>query len=377
MDQTEISKFLLSKISLASLELLIIDVSLKETFISAIGKRDSRRALILKWINSNGTVGYGECSCRPDPFYSHEYVDGAVQVVKDFIFPLLVKANTYNDVLQALSKIRGWHFTKAAVEFAMNDALRKETGRGILEASGIAQIDSVPVGISLGIFASADSLAEKLEEIDENKYRRLKFKISPEYENQEILNYLKTLDHENISFDANGSFNANSFDYLDRVADLGRIIEQPFPPTELYLYQEYLNDHQQFKVCLDEDIESYGNLVSLASEMQEVNIKPGRVGGLYTSLKMIDYCQQNDLDAWIGGMFETGIGRAQNLQLAAMLPNARAHDLSPSSRYFAEDVLQDPIQMEDGKISANLFMQPTVDEDVLRRMNVSRIVLKK
>jgi o-succinylbenzoate synthase len=377
MDQAEISKFLLSRINFAGLELLVIDVPLKETFTSAIGKRISRKALIVKWLDSNGVVGYGECSCRPDPFYSHEYVDGAVQVVKDFIFPLLVSANTYGDVLRAMNKIRGWNFTKSAVEFAMNDAIKKETGRGILAASGLPRIDEVPVGISLGIFTSADSLEEKLVEVMELNYQRLKFKISPEFEYETILDKIRVLKHENISFDANGSFDEDSFGELNKFADLGRIIEQPFPPTEMYLHEEYLKNHRQFKVCLDEDIESYGNLVSLASQMDEVNIKPGRVGGLLTSLRMIDYCQKHDLDAWIGGMFETGIGRAQNLQLAAMLPKAKAHDLSPSSRYFAEDVLQDPISMVDGKINAEDFMNPVVDEDILERMTVSKTVLKK
>ena len=147
-----IDKFLKSNISLSKLELLVIDVPQKETFVSAIGERKSRKALIIRWVNKNGISGYGECSCRPDPFYSHEFVDGAIQVIKEFIFPLITKAQTYEDVLRSLEKIRGWNFTKAAIEFAMNDAIRRETGTGILEAAELEQIALVPVGISIGLF---------------------------------------------------------------------------------------------------------------------------------------------------------------------------------------------------------------------------------
>ena len=124
------------------------------------------------------------------------------------------------------------------------------------------------------------------------------------------------------------------------------------------------------------DIESYGNLVSLVLQMDEVNIKPGRVGGLYASLQMIDYCKNHGLSAWIGGMFETGIGRAQNLQVAALLKDAKAHDLSPSSRYFSKDVLEVPIAMDNGHIDAEYFMNVKVDEQALERMTVHKITLK-
>jgi O-succinylbenzoate synthase len=376
-DQLQLSQFLSTNISLSRLEIIVIDVPQKETFVSAIGVRSSRKALIIKWINNNGVIGYGECSCRPDPFYSHEYVDGAVQVVKDFMFPQLGVANKYKDVLNALSKIRGWNFTKAAIEFAMNDAIRRESGQGILETTGLNRIKSVPVGISMGLFDSRDQLTKKLAEIARLNYQRLKFKISPGYDDDSILAELASLPHANISFDANGSFKDDSFVLLDRFAELGHVIEQPFPPGELFLHQEYLKQYRPFKLCLDEDIESYGNLVSLALQMDEVNIKPGRVGGLYNSLKMIEYCHRHGLNAWIGGMFETGIGRSQNLQVATLLPAARAHDLSPSSRYFAKDVLVKPITMDNGHIAADNFMNIDIDEDALAAMTTDKIVLNK
>jgi O-succinylbenzoate synthase len=376
MNNASINQFIQTSISLKNLELIVIDVPQKEAFTSAIGTRESRKALIIKWTNLNDVVGWGECSCRPDPFYSHEFVHGSVEIIKEFIFPLLIECNTYADVLNAMDKVRGWHFTKAAIEFAMNDVIRRETGTGIIESSEIAPLQMVPVGISMGLFESVSRLKEKIAEISDDNYQRLKFKISKGYNNPEILNYISELEYTNISFDANGSFTPVSFPLLDRFARMGHIIEQPFPPTDNYLHKEYLSSFTPFQVFLDEDIESYGNLLNLAGIMDEVNIKPGRVGGLYNSLRMIDFCDENNLDAWIGGMFETGIGRAQNLQLAALLHDAKAHDLSPSSRYYAKDIIDNPVTMKNGFIDKSYFSNIEVDENALYEMTIERQTFK-
>ena len=74
-------------------------------------------------------------------------------------------------------------------------------------------------------------------------------------------------------------------------------------------------------------------------------------------------------------MFETGIGRTQNLQLAALLPEAKAHDLSPSSRYFKRDVLQEPVTMQDGWVSASAFANPQVDERALQELQQHKTIL--
>ncbi len=372
-----IDQFLTTPVSLSAVELLTIEVPQKEVFVSAIGERKSRQALMVKWVDREGAVGYGECSCRPDPFYSHEFVAGAVRVIKEFIFPLVKNAATYGAVLTAMARVRGWYFTKAAVEFALNDMLRRKTGYGMLEHTGVQPLTRVPVGISMGLFTSADELAAKLAEIAPLNYQRLKFKISPGYDDQEIIRQLGQIAHPYLTFDANGSFTPEAFPLLARFAALGHSIEQPFPPGDIYLKEEYRQEYPGFPVCLDEDIVSYGNLVSLRAHMQEVNIKPGRVGGLHTTLRMLAFCHQHKLPAWIGGMFETGVGRAQNLQIAALIHGAKAHDLSPSGRYFTRDVLTAPITMQEGYIAAADFNRVTVDEEALASMTTEHIILRK
>ena len=354
---------------LKQVRLRVIDVPQKMVFKSAIGIRKSRKALIVELESTTGNIGYGECSCRPDPYYSHEFVDGAVLVLKEFIVPKLRQQATYSDLLNIHSHIRGWNFTKAAIEFAYNDLVRIETGKDLISHFYDTGIEKVPVGISLGIFTSAEELAEKANAALEEGYQRVKFKISPDYASEEILSALRDLSEFNVSLDANGSFSYDDFDRLEKFAELGYIIEQPFGPGAEYLHKKYKDQKRTpMLICLDEEVESYGNLLSYDLKIDQVNIKPGRIGGLFESLRMIDYCQEAGLDAWIGGMFETGIGRAQNLRIAALLANAKAHDLSPSSRYFERDVLKEPIVMDNGFIAKTSFENVEVDIDTLEEL---------
>lgn len=375
MNREAVKSFLNTELSLKSLELIVVELPQKTIFRSAIGVRKSRKALLIKWFDNEGNVGYGECSCRPDPFYSHEFVDGAIEVVKSYIQPLLKGVSSYGEMLQSMNRIRGWNFTKAAVEFAANDLVRKKTGRGLLEISELKPIAQVPVGISLGLFENVGQLQEKLAEIADSGYQRLKFKITQGYTNKEILSAFGNLEMANVAFDANGAFNTDGFADLSLYAELGRIIEQPYPPTHLYLHQEYLKNYRDFKMCLDEEVETYGDLVEHSLEMQQLNIKPGRVGGLWNTLQMIDYCNKQGIDAWIGGMFETSIGRALNLQVASLLPEARAHDLSPSSRYFERDLVTGPIDMKDGFIAREAFENIEIDQATLAELTVEKITL--
>jgi O-succinylbenzoate synthase len=44
------------------------------------------------------------------------------------------------------------------------------------------------------------------------------------------------------------------------------------------------------------------------------------------------------MDRWVGGMLETGVGRAANLALASLPGITMPGDTSASDRYFSEDL---------------------------------------
>jgi O-succinylbenzoate synthase len=124
------------------------------------------------------------------------------------------------------------------------------------------------------------------------------------------------------------------------------MIEQPFPAYDLWDHSLLQRDLHT-PLCLDESItdEQTARQAIEMGSCRVINIKAGRVGGIVESQKIHDLCQKKSVPVWCGGMLESGIGRAHNIHLAT-LPNFKfPHDLSASNRYYAEDLIEPPIQI--------------------------------
>jgi O-succinylbenzoate synthase len=94
-------------------------------------------------------------------------------------------------------------------------------------------------------------------------------------------------------------------------------------------------------ICLDEsitDVNRCEDMIALESG-KIVNIKPGRVGGFGPARAIHDLCRRNDIPVWCGGMLESGIGRAYNVALASLPNFSLPGDLSPSARYWDQDIV--------------------------------------
>ena len=370
------AKLLEQPLLLSQLELYILDVPQKTSFTSGIGVRNSRKMLLVKWADAQGVVGYGECSCRPDPYYSEEFLDGAVQLIQKFVVPQLTRETSLAGVLKVLRRIRGWNFTKAAVEAAAFQVARTLSGYRLEEDLTPTPIDRVPVGISLGIYKDKGEAYEVVQEAIQQGYRRVKFKISPTVDTA-VFDHINPLLFDNgvlTGFDANGSFFHEHLDALGYfVHTYDTIIEQPLPPSRYDVYQAAKACYPSLRVCADEEVKNIGDLMKLKAlgAIDELNLKLGRVGGITHSMEIVNYCAAEGIPCWIGGMFETGVGRVFNLELARFLPEAQAHDLSPSSRYFTEDIIAPEVTMEAGYVDATAFTHYELQPEVVERLQVA------
>lgn len=368
----DITRLLQQSITLASLDLFLIDLPQVGSFRSGIGIRNSREALIVKWTDQEGRIGYGECACRPDPFYSGEYRDAAADVIQRFIAPFLKKEQSYGEVINVLKKVRGWNFTKAAVEAALFQVVRQQSDISLSDLISSKPIAAIPVGISLGIYKDKVECYEVVQKAIEEGFQRLKFKISPKVDTS-VFDYINPLLFDNqvyTGFDANGSFYEKDLEHFSYFATTyDTVIEQPFAPDRFDVLQEAKRRFPTLKICADEEVKSYGDLMKLhqLEAIDELNLKIGRVGGIVNSIEMINYCNHHKLPCWIGGMFETGIGRVMNLEFAAHLPEAKAHDLSPSARYFPEDLTAPVVTMEKGFVYLDSVTNYEVVNTLLRK----------
>jgi O-succinylbenzoate synthase len=363
---------------LARLELLHLTLPQRSTFHSAIGVRREKQALLVIWRDGLGGWGAGEVSCRPDPFFSGEFIDGAVLMLRDHLAPLLKASGTIADLAAACARIRGWPFATGAVIAAALDALRRRGVPDPVDRWGGSRAMRVPVGVSLGLYPDAALTIAAAEHSAARGFRRVKLKISPDLDPGVLPALREALGSLRLSLDANGSFGPEHIEALAGLAALRpAMLEQPFPPGRLDLDRRLKTRAPELRLCLDESLIDLGALYTakLLGVLDVANLKPGRLGGPLACDAALRWCREQGVAAWVGGMFETGIGRHANLRVASCIPDAAAHDTAPPSSYLVEDIVADPLVMDtDGTIALS-DAPPTIRWDVVARRCVRRLEL--
>jgi O-succinylbenzoate synthase len=106
-----------------------------------------------------------------------------------------------------------------------------------------------------------------------------------------------------------------------------------------------------------------------------VSVKPARVG-VEEARRIHDVCVEAGTPAVVGGMLETGIGRAVLVALAALPGFTLTGDCAASARFFGPDgdVITEPFVLDDGclTIPDGPGLGVTVREDQVLRYTVAR-----
>jgi O-succinylbenzoate synthase len=175
--------------------------------------------------------------------------------------------------------------------------------------------------------------------------------------------------------DANSAYRLEDAPHLAALDALGLImIEQPLGHDDLVRHAA-LARRLATPICLDESItclERAQDMVTLGSG-RIVNIKAGRVAGLAAAKAIHDYCLEQRIPVWCGGMLETGIGRAYNVALASLPNFSIPGDTSPSARYWERDIVEPEWTMdEQGEIAVPTApgLGVEVDRDRIQALTV-------
>jgi O-succinylbenzoate synthase len=229
---------------------------------------------------------------------------------------------------------------KAAVEMGAWAVFAELTGRSLAQLLGGTQ-HRIPVGISLGIQAQPDALVERAAAARRDGYRKIKIKIKPGADIEYVAAVRAALPDAELMVDANNAYTLADADHLAKLDEYRlMMIEQPLEREDLVRHAA-LQKRLRTPVCLDESITSVEraqDMIALGSG-RIINIKPGRVGGFSAAIAIHDVARTSGIPVWCGGMLESGIGRAHNVALAALPNFTLPGDLSPSARYWQQDIV--------------------------------------
>ena len=339
----------------ARLELRRVRMDLVSPFRTSFGSQTDRDILLLRWFGADGEEGWGECVALSEPVYSPEFVDGVELVLEDHIWPRLRAAGeiTADDIADILDPLRGQPMAKAAIEMAALDAELRANDTDLRRHLGATR-DRIPSGVSVGIHPTIDELLAAVGGYVDEGYARIKLKIEPDWDIEPVRAVRELIGPDMaLQVDANTAYGREDIDHLCRLDEFDLLlIEQPMAEEDLIGHAR-LAAASTTPVCLDESLVS-ARTTADAIELGAagvINIKPGRVGGYLESRRIHDLCVAADVPVWCGGMLETGIGRAANAMLAALDGFTFPGDISASSRFWARDIVVDPITVVDGHVA--------------------------
>ena len=342
-------------------ELRRIAMPLVAPFRTSFGSETNRDILLVRveLADASGgggdTVeGWGECVALGEPSYSAEYVGGAQHVIVHHLLPRLMAAGPIDaaDVAPALAKLHGHPMAKAAIEMAVLDAQLRAAGQSFADFLG-AHRTHIPSGVSVGIHDSTDELLAAVQGYVDDGYVRIKLKIEPGSDIEQVAAVRELIGATTpFQVDANTAYRRTDGAHLARLDEFGLLlIEQPLPEDDIIGHAR-LAAEVDTPICLDESLVSAAGTAD-AIELgacEIANIKPGRVGGYLEAVRIHDLCVARDVPVWCGGMLETGIGRAANAALAAMPGFTLPGDISASTRFYARDIVTDPITITNGHV---------------------------
>jgi O-succinylbenzoate synthase len=355
-------------VRLEAVELRRIRMSLVAPFETSFGVQTARDILLMKAITTDGE-GWGECVAGEEPTYSSEYADGAQHVLIHHLLPRLFAAGDISaaDVAGVLRGVHGHHMAKAAIEMAVLDAELRARGDSFGQFFRAVRKE-VDCGVSVGIHHSIADLLETVGGYLDQGYRRIKLKIKPGWDFEPVRAVRERFGDVPLQVDANTAYSVSDGPHLARLDPFHLLlIEQPLPEEQVLAHAQ-LALVVQTPICLDESIMS-AQAASDAIELgacRVINIKPGRVGGYLEARKIHDVCLSRGVPVWMGGMLETGIGRAGNVAMAAMQNFTLPGDTSASDRYYSRDITE-PFVLHDGrlKVPRGPGLGVTVDEEYL------------
>lgn len=349
------SSQMLKPISIKTVRLHPVGLPLVERLRTSASWEPFKSAIIVELKTDQGITGWGECPTKMKPSYAYESMGTALHILNEFLVPAVIgqTITSPTEIPALLSDIRGHPMAKFSIEAAVWDAVAKTNSMRLADLfsahlpEGHTPRSTATVGVSIGIQDSIDKTLDIIALRLTQGYKRIKLKIQPGWDVDLARRVREVYPDISLMLDANSAYTLADAEHLKKLDDLNLLmLEQPLAYNDIYEHSK-LQPQLQTRICLDESIHT-ANDARLAIEMgacKIINLKPARVGGYTESLELYKVCAESNTPLWIGGLLETGVGRAANLAFASLPGVTLPCDISATNRYFDPDLTEPPFAL--------------------------------
>jgi O-succinylbenzoate synthase len=239
--------------------------------------------------------------------------------------------------------------------------------------------EEVDAGALVGIPAD-HRLATLLGAVDhlvDQGFARVRVKIEPGWDVVPMSAVRRAHPQLVLQADANGAYRLGGTGdtAAERLAELDPLglgcVEQPLSAHDLTGHAA-LSEILATPVCLDESLSSLRRVRDALryGSCSVACLKPARLGGVFATQVAQATCRAGGVRAFVGGFFETGLGRTVNATLSTLAGFSMPGDLSPPAHYLTADPFGYP-EVRDGRVRVyrGAGVAPAPDPEALGRFS--------
>ena len=320
----------------------LVEIPLAKEWQISLYSSQTRQHVVVKVTSATGVFGLGEAS--PSPAFMGEYGEAMVIVVEKLIKPALIGLNALDleKIHSTMDKvIHGNMAAKAAVDIALHDLIGKALELPVYNLLGGRYRDSVPLTWVVGIKPLKEVLNEAQRYVNKG-YKTIKIKLgrSPA-EDLKVIRQVRKEVGKNVAIrvDANQAYTFDQAIRLFKSMEEYDIesIEQPLPAHDLEGMKS-LAKILDTPIMADEAVFTPSDALKIAYERAAdiINIKIGKVGGLYPARKIASIAQAAGIMCTVGSNLELEIGISASLHFALAASSATY----PSDLFIGKDLHQ-------------------------------------
>ncbi|HSL90933.1 MAG TPA: o-succinylbenzoate synthase [Ignavibacteriaceae bacterium] len=333
-----------------SVEYSPYSLKLKKPFATSKGNVIHRSGFIIKVTDENGNSGTGDCS--PFPEFGSESLEAAQNKLVE-LKSITLSDLAFQSIRDSLNNLVPFPALKSGLEQALLELSVQYNNQSLMELFGLNSSKEISVNGVIGFLSLSESI-EKAKSLMYSGFETIKIKTGRNNFDEDFgtISEIRNVvgDGIKIRIDSNGRWNLNeAITYLKKLEPLKiEYSEQPVNTLEEFIQ---LKKESTIPLAPDESIRSLDDAKSFIENdaADYLILKPMMIGGILTSLNIINQAKQKRIRTIITSSFQSAIGRKMDVLTAALVNDSSGHGLSIAD-YFENDLI-DPVDIvKNGKI---------------------------
>ena len=327
-------------------------LKLKTLFETSKSKITERQGFIISLKSQSGNIGIGDVA--PFPEFGSETYDEAEKRIADVNITMRVEIAEFKESLKSLLSDFNTHPSlKHGLEQALINLICYERNITVADLLNLKLKKEIKVNAAIGFLNTEETASRAINFIDEG-FNTLKIKTGRDNFEEDFatINSIRKAVGEdvNIRIDTNGKWSVDdAIKYLNKLQEFN--LEYAEQPVNSISDFKALKKRTPVRLAADEsirDLETAKNFIN-EKAIDFIILKPMMLGGLLTSLEIIELAEKNNVVPVITSSFESAIGRANTVIAAAVVKADIAHGLAVT-RYFDYDIAEDKYPVKNGTI---------------------------